>query len=124
MRKAFAALAALLLLIVVAQFFFAASGAFGDSYAAHHALGYVIFLVPVAMIAVAVPARVPGRLIALSALICVLTSLQVLIAVAARAIGEDSVAGRLVFGLHALNALAMLAVTCCIAYRARALAGS
>ena len=128
MRKAFSALAILLLLILVAQFFFAASGAFGAaaddrSYRPHHALGYVIFLVPVAMVVVAALARLPGRLIGLTALVPALTAVQVVIAEVAKALGDGSTAGQLVFGLHALNGVAMLAVAARIAqlaHRSRA----
>jgi hypothetical protein len=86
MRKAFAALATLLLLIVIAQFFFAATGAFStapndESFRMHHALGYVIFLVPVVMVVVAALARMPGQFIGMAALISGLTAVQVLIAV-------------------------------------------
>ncbi|PWU59337.1 hypothetical protein DLE60_17085 [Micromonospora globispora] len=126
MRKAFAALATLLLLIVIAQFFFAATGAFStapndESFRMHHALGYVIFLVPVVMVVVAALARMPGRLIGMAALVSGLTAVQVLIAVVARAFGESTTAGQLVFGLHAVNGLAMLAVAGMIVRQARAL---
>ena len=125
-RTAFAALAILLLLVVVAQFFFAATGAFSsaphdESFRPHHALGYVIFVVPVVMAAVAALARMPGRLIALPALIAGLTSVQVLIAEVARGLGEDTAAGQFVFGLHAVNGLVILAVARAIVRQARAL---
>ncbi|MGR6320558.1 DUF6220 domain-containing protein [Micromonospora soli] len=129
MRKAFAALASLLLLIVIAQFFFAATGAFStaphdESYRMHHALGYVIFLVPVVMAVVAALARMPGRLIGMAALVSGLTTVQVVIAVVARAIGESTTAGQLVFGLHAVNGLAMVGVAGTIVRQARALSRS
>ncbi|GGM44254.1 hypothetical protein GCM10011608_31230 [Micromonospora sonchi] len=113
MRKVFAGLAALLLLVVVAQFFFAASGAVGsappeESYRPHHALGYVIFLLPVVMVLVAAVARVPWRLIGLPALVAGLTALEVLIAKLARASGDT--VGPLIFGLHAVTGLAVLGV--------------
>jgi hypothetical protein len=115
LRKAFTALATLLLLVVIAEFYFAASGAFGaasgnDSFRPHHALGYVIFLLPLVMAIVAALARMPGRLIGLTALVAGLTGVQVLIAKVAMAIGDGSTAGQLVFGLHAVNGLALLAV--------------
>jgi hypothetical protein len=117
MRKTFTGLATLLLLIVVAQFFFAASGAFStapdeEAYRPHHALGYVIFLVPVLMAVVAALARMPGRLIWISALIAGLTSVQVVIAELAGSFGA------LFFGLHAVNGLAIFAVTAVIAWQA------
>ena len=118
MRKVFTALAALLLLVVLAEFYFAASGAFAEqAYRPHHLLGYVTFLVPIVMIVVAVPARLPGRLIGLAALVAGLVSVQVLIAVLAGGIGDGSTTGALVFGLHALNALAILAVAATIMSR-------
>ena len=111
MRKAFAGLAALLLVVVVAQFFFAASGGFSTdpdrgAYQPHHVLGYVIFLLPLLMAGIAAVARLPRRLIGLSALVAVLTSVEVLIAKVARAIDGGEVA----FGLHAVVALALFAV--------------
>jgi hypothetical protein len=128
-RKAFAGLAILLMLIVVAQFFFAASGAFStgpreEAFRAHHALGYVIFLLPVVMTIVAALARIPWRVIGMTALIAGLTTVQVLIAVLAKAIGEATTGGQLIFGLHALNGLAILVVAGMIVRQARALARS
>lgn len=129
MRKAFACLAILLMLIVVAQFFFAASGAFStapkdESFRAHYALGYVIFLLPVVMTIVAALARMPGRLIGMTALVAGLTVVQVLIAVLAKAVGDTTTAGQLVFGLHAVNGLVILAVAWMIVRQARALSRS
>jgi FtsH-binding integral membrane protein len=132
MRKVFAGLAVVLLLVVVAQFFFAATGAFStapndESYRPHHALGYVIFLVPLVMTVVAALARMPGRLIGMPALVAGLTSVQVLIAVLARAFGDEgdsNALGQLIFGLHAVNGLAILAVAGMIVRQARALPSS
>jgi hypothetical protein len=53
-----------------------------------------------------------------------LTSAQVLIAEVARGLGEDTAAGRLVFGLHAVNGLVILAVAGAIVRQARALSRS
>jgi hypothetical protein len=126
MRKAFAALAVLLMLVVVAQFYFAASGAFGSatdegSYRPHHALGYVVFLVSVALAVVGALARLSARLIGMAALVAALTAVQVAIAALAKALGDGSTAGQLVFGLHAVNAVAMLAVAGLIVRQARTL---
>ncbi|MBB5867722.1 uncharacterized membrane protein YhaH (DUF805 family) [Allocatelliglobosispora scoriae] len=127
MRKAFAALAVLLTIVVIAEFFFAASGGFSSAskheaaYRLHHALGYVTFLLPVAMAIVAASARLPRRLIWMSVLVVGLTSVQVAIAKLAIAI-RDSGVGQLVSGLHAVNGLVMLAVVVMIVHRARAVA--
>lgn len=127
MRKAFTGLASLLVLVVVAEFFFAASGAFGaasgrDSYGPHHVLGYVIFLLPLAMAVVAALARMPGRFAAMAALIAGLTGVQVVIAKLARAFGDTP--GQLVFGLHAVGGLAIVAVAGVVVRQARALSSS
>jgi hypothetical protein len=126
MRKAFTGLAIVLLLLVVAQFFFAASGAFSTAsreefFRPHHALGYVIFLLPVAMAIVGALARLPWRLIGMAALVAGLTTVQVVIGVLARAFGdpaEKTTAGPLIFGLHAVNALVILAVAGMVVRRA------
>ncbi|SCL34565.1 hypothetical protein GA0070624_5025 [Micromonospora rhizosphaerae] len=130
MRKVFAGLAALLVLVVVAQFYFAASGAFStapndESFRPHRAMGYVIFLLPVLMTIVAALARMPGRLIGMTGLIAGLAVVQVVIAVLARAFNDtgdtSTTAGQLVFGLHAINGLIILAVAGTVARQARAL---
>ena len=130
MRRVFALLATLLVLVVVAQFFLAASGAFDtapndESFRPHRALGYVIFLLPVVMTIVAALARMPGRLIGMTALIAGLTVVQVVIAVLAKAFNDtgdtSTTAGQLIFGLHAVNGLIILALAGTVAYRARAL---
>lgn len=125
MRKAFAGLATLLLLIVVAEFYFAARGAVSpgphaDSYRPHHALGYVIFLMPLLMAVVAALARMPKRLIGLALLVAGLTSVQVLIAKLAAALNDT--AGPLVFGLHAVSGLAIPAVAWVVVRQSLALA--
>ena len=123
MRKAFAALAYLLVFIVVAQFVFAATGAFStapheESFGPHHALGYVIFIVPLVMMIPAALARVPGRIYGLAALVAGLTGLQVVIAELAKSY-SGSTAGEIVSGLHAVSGLAILAVAGMIARQAR-----
>jgi hypothetical protein len=133
LRRVFALLATLLVLVVVAQFFLAASGAFDtapndESFRPHRALGYVIFLLPVVMIIVAALARMPGRLIGMAALVAGLTAVQVVIAVLARAFNDtgdtSTTAGTLIFGLHAVNGLIILAVAATVARRAQALSRS
>ena len=129
MRKAFSGLATLLVLVVIAQFFFAAVGAFStaphdESYRPHHALGYVIFLLPVVMTIIAALARMPGRLIGMPALVAGLTAVQVLIAELAKEIGDtgnSTTAGSLISGLHAVNGLAILATAGMIVWQARTL---
>jgi Family of unknown function (DUF6220) len=133
MRRVFALLATLLVLLVVAQFFLAASGAFDtapndESFRPHRALGYVIFLLPVVMTILATLTRMPGRLIGMTALVAGLTVLQVVIAVLARAFNDSSdtstTAGQLIFGLHAVNGLLIMAVAGTVARQARALSRS
>ena len=119
MRRVFAALAACELLAVVAQFFLAAGGAFDtapneESFQAHRLLGAGIILLAVLVTVVAAAARMPGRLIAMSGLLAGLAVVQVVIGAIATAFdgagGSSTTAGELVFGLHALNGLAILAV--------------
>ncbi len=133
MRRVFALLAALLVLAVLAQFFLAASGAFNtapndESFQPHRALGYTIVLLAVLLTIVAALARMPGRLIGMTALVAGLTVVQVLIAVLARAFTDTgdgtTTAGQLVFGLHAINGLIVLAVAGTVVRRALALARS
>lgn len=130
MRRVFAFLAALLVLVVAAQFFLAASGAFDtapndESFQPHRALGYGIVLFAILLTIVAALARMPGRLIGMTGLIAGLTVVQSLIRVVAAAFndsgGTSTTAGQLVFGLHAVNALAIMAVAGTVARRARAL---
>ena len=133
MRRMFALLATLLVLVVVAQFFLAASGAFDtapndESFQPHRALGYGIVLLGLLSTIVAASARVPGRLVGSAALVAGLGILQGLIRAVAAAFddtgGSSTTAGRLIFGLHAVNALVILAVAESVARRARALARS
>jgi hypothetical protein len=103
------------MLVVLAQFFLAASGAFNsasndEAFRPHRALGYVVFLLPLVMAVVAALARMPGRLIWLAVLVAALDSVQVAIAKIAEAVGDDSTAGQLIFGLHALNGLVVVGV--------------
>jgi Family of unknown function (DUF6220) len=133
LRRLFAVLATLLVLVVVAQFFLAASGAFDtapkdESFQSHRALGYGIVLFAALLTIVAALARMPGRLIGMTALVAGLTVVQALIRALADAFndtgGTGTTAGTLVFGLHAVNGLIILAVTATVARRARALSRS
>ena len=130
MRRIFALLATLLVLAVVAQFFLAASGAFDtapkdESFQPHRALGYAIVLFAVVSTIVAAVARMPGRLIGMTGLVAGLAVGQGLIRTLAAAFndagGTSTTAGKLVFGLHAINALVIMAVAGNVARRARAL---
>lgn len=120
----FAVLAAVLVLMIVAQFFLAASGAFDtapndESFQPHRALGYGIVLAGLVLTVVAALARVPGRLIGLTALVAGLGVLQGLIRAVAAAFDD---AGPVIFGLHAVNGLAIMAVAGMVARQARLLA--
>ncbi|MFU8852037.1 DUF6220 domain-containing protein [Micromonospora sp. SL1-18] len=124
MRRFFAGLAALQMLAVVAQFFLAASGAFDtapkdESFQPHRALGGGIVLIAVLVTVVAAIARMPGRLIGMSGLVAGLAVLQFAIKEIATAF--DGTGGDLVFGLHAVNGLAIVAVTGRIIRQARQL---
>ena len=133
MRRVFAVLATMLVLAVVAQFFLAASGAFDtapkdESFQPHRALGYGIFFFAVLLTIVAALARAPGRLIGITGLAAGLTAVQSLILHIADAFNDtgdtSTTAGKLIFGLHAVNGLAIMAVAGTVARRARALARS
>jgi hypothetical protein len=129
MRRFIAGLAALQMLAVVAQFFLAASGAFDtapndESFQPHRALGGGIVLLAVLVAVVAATARMPGRLIGLSGLVAGLAVVQFVIKGIATALdgtGGSTTAGGLVFGLHAVNGLAILAVAGMIVRQARQL---
>jgi hypothetical protein len=128
LRRIFAGLATLLVLAVVAQFFLAASGAFDtapkdESFQAHRSLGYGIVLFAVLLTVVAAMARMPGRLIGMTGLVAGLAVLQSLIRALAGAFDDtgdtSTTAGQLVFGLHAINGLIILAVATAVARQAR-----
>ncbi|MEN3309991.1 MAG: hypothetical protein V7603_6193 [Micromonosporaceae bacterium] len=131
MRKVFAGLASLMMLAVVVQFFLAGFGAFDtapkdEAFRSHRALGYLILLVAVALTVVAALVRAPGRLVGLSGLVVGLTILQPVIASIAKAFGDSAdtstLAGELVFGLHAVNALVIMSVVRIILKESRAMA--
>jgi len=133
LRRVFAGLAALLVVIVVAQFFLAASGAFDtapkeESFQSHRALGYGIILFAVLSTIAAALARIPGRLVGMTALVAGLAVVQSLIRALAGAFDDpgdtSTTAGQLVFGLHAVNGLIILALALTVARQARALSRS
>jgi len=131
MRKFFALLSTLLLLAIALQFFLAGMGAFDsasrdESFAPHRALGYGILLYAVVLTIVAATARLPGRLVGMTGLVAGLVLLQIVIAEFAGAIddsaGSTSTTAKLVFGLHAINAIAIAITASGVAHQARALA--
>lgn len=133
MRRVFAGLAALLALVIVVQFFLAASGAFNtapkdESFQPHRALGYGILLFAVLLTLIAALARMPGRLIGMAGLVAGLVLVQGVIRAIASAFGETgdstSTAGELIFGLHAVNGLIIMAVVGMILRQARQLSSS
>lgn len=130
MRRVFAALAALLVFLVVAQFFLAASDAFDtapreEAFQAHRSLGYGIFFFAILVTIAAALARMPGRLIGMTALVAGLTIVQSILRSLAGAFddpgGTSTTAGQLVFGLHAVNGLIILALAATVARQARVL---
>ena len=133
MRRVFAVFAALLVLVVVTQFFLAASGAFDtapkdESFQPHRALGYAILLFAVLLTIVAALARMPRRLVGMTGLVAGLTVGQALIGALADGFngtdGTSTTAGQLIFGLHAVNGLAVMTVAATVARKARALSRS
>jgi hypothetical protein len=131
LRRVFAILATVQVLAVVAQFFLAAGGAYDTAskdtaFAPHRSLAMGILLFAIVLTIVGALARMPGRLIGMTALVAGLVVVQSLIRVLADSLnGTDdttTTAGKLVFGLHALNGLFILLVTGDVARRARALA--
>nr|WSY51204.1 DUF6220 domain-containing protein [Streptomyces sp. NBC_00886] len=132
MRKTIAGLAAVLVLAIAVQFFLAGSGAFDnaptdEAFRPHRALGYMIVLLALVTTVTAALARMPGRLVGMTGLLAGLGIAQPVIAVIAKAFGDaddTTTAGRLVFGLHAVNALIMMAVAVRIHRQARELSNS
>lgn len=129
MRKVFLGLAMLLMAAVLVQFFLAASGAFDtapkeESFGPHRMLGYSILGFAVLMTIVAAVARMPGRIIGMTGLVAGLVVVQALIATIAEAFSDtdqSTVAGQIVFGLHAINGLIILGAAEAIIRRVRAL---
>lgn len=134
MRRVYAALTGLLLLAVLAQFYFAAVGAFAkpqkdNSFALHSVTGMLVIpLLSLLATIVAALARAPGRLIGLSILPLGLVVVQVLIIALGDAVSGSAdtttPAGLAILGLHAINGLAIMAVSGLLFRRARMLAGT
>ena len=127
MRKTFIAVTGLTMLAVVVQFFLAAVGAFDtapkeEAFEPHRTLGYLILLLAIVVTVTGALAKVPARLIGMSGLVVGLTLLQPVIAAVAGAFdesGTSTLAGELVFGLHAVNGLAIMGVLGTVARRSR-----
>lgn len=128
MRRILTILTMLIALGVVVQFFLAASAAFDTSpkdeaFDMHRILGYAIMLAALLTTLVAALARVPGRLTGQLGLIAGLVFAQGLIAMVANAFGDSDTStttGQLVFGLHALNGLAIMGLAGNVLQQARA----
>ncbi len=132
MRKTYAVITGLLLLAVVAQFYFAAVGAFAkpqtdSSYALHSVNGMAV-IGPLSLLATlfAALAKAPRRQIGMAVLPFALVIVQVLIIALGEAFnttGDRTTAvGLTIMGLHALNGLAIMAVSGKMFADARALA--
>ncbi|MEU7612586.1 DUF6220 domain-containing protein [Micromonospora sp. NPDC049204] len=118
MRKAFVGLAALLMFAIFVLFFLAGNGAFNsapndEAFRPHRLLGMGTVFLAVVLAVVAAVGRMPGQIIGLTALVAGLAILQPVIVVISKAFGDSgstTTAGQLVFGLHAVNGLIMMAV--------------
>jgi len=130
LRKVFAGFATLLILAIVVQFFFAASGAFDtapkdEAFQPHRALGYVTLFIAILTTIVAAVARVPGRVIGMTGLIAGLIVVQAVIRMIADAFNTtgdaSTTAGKLIFGLHAVNGLVIMTLAGTVVRRARML---
>ncbi|WP_067181914.1 DUF6220 domain-containing protein [Microtetraspora niveoalba] len=134
MRRVYVALAGLQLLAVLAQFYFAGVGAFDrpqtdGSYGPHATNGMMIIpVLSLVITVVATLAKAPGRLIGLSILPLGLVVVQMLIIILGRALddgtGNTTAASLAVFGLHAVNGLAIMGVAGKVLAGARKLASA
>jgi hypothetical protein len=131
MRRVYLVLAALLMLAVVAQFYLAAVGAFDrprtdDSFALHAMVGMLVPVIALLATGAAALARAPGRLIGFTVLPAGLAIVQALLAVLAKAFDNaddtTTTAGLIIFGLHGLNALAIMGTSGMVLRNARELA--
>ncbi|MGI5519975.1 DUF6220 domain-containing protein [Micromonospora sp. CA-259024] len=129
MRKVYVALLGLFAIAIAVQFYLAAVGAFDkpqddDSFAAHRINGLMVIplLGVLATIAAAV-AKLGGRTIGLTLLAVGLVILQRPIQVISEAFntsaGDTTTASVLVFGLHAINGLAIIMLAGGLMRRAR-----
>jgi Kef-type K+ transport system membrane component KefB len=121
-----------MVIAVVAQFFLAAFGAFDstgdDPFEFHSMLGYLLSLFAVLVTIVGALAKMPGRLIGMTGLVAGLILVQSLIRALADALNDSgdtsTTSGQIVFGLHAINGLAIMAVSGQVARQSRALLNS
>jgi hypothetical protein len=129
-RKVYLAMSGVVLIAVLVQFYFAAYGAFSiprehAAFGAHSIIGtMVIPLASLVTTAVAALARVPRRLVGLAAAPFGLVVVQILIFVVVHLVTEMTMerstpGAQAILGLHALNALAILAVSVRGVVRAR-----
>ena len=119
-RRVYFGLSVLLVFAVVLQFYFAAVGAFSkpqtdSSYGLHSLNGMMIIpLLSILATIAAAMARVPGRAIGLAIAPLGLVVVQVLIIVIGKAFTDGdntTTAALVVYGLHAVNGLAIMAVS-------------
>ncbi|MCW3048133.1 MAG: putative rane protein [Solirubrobacterales bacterium] len=99
--RAHRGLALLFLAAVVVQFFLAGLGAFGESYAAHRALGNALGLIGLVLVILAAVGR--REALQASAVLFVLLIVQAILG----SVGDDV---RVLGALHPVNALAILGV--------------
>lgn len=132
MRKVFLVLAGLMMAATGLLIFLAGVGAFDaaprvESFEPHRLLGRGLFVVSLLAIGAAALARLPGRVVGLTALVAGLVLLQSVIAAVARGFedaGGAATAANVVFGLHAVNGLITIGVARSVFLRARELAGA
>lgn len=130
MRRVYVVLALLMFIATLVQFYLAAVGAFDrprddESFFLHRMTGMMIIpIISVLATIVAAIVRAPGKQIALTILPVGLVLFQMLIrAIAGIFDGsndETTAAGLVIFGLHAINGLAIMAVARMILVGARA----
>jgi hypothetical protein len=110
-RVVFYGLAVIYLLGVVVQFFLAGLGVFGSTtFDAHRGLGYVLGAIAVALLALAVGAKMPRSLTALSVVLVALNVAQIILIQVD--VGE-------IEALHVVNALAIAFVANMLVQRSR-----
>lgn len=129
MRRVYVVLALLLFVATLVQFYLAAVGAFDrprddESFAMHRMTGMMIIpIISVLATIVAAIVRAPGKLIALTILPVGLVLVQMLIrfiaGIFAGSNDETGAVSLIIFGLHAINGLAIMAVARMILMGAR-----